>query len=250
MPDFTSTDLKGSRFADVNLADTRFRSVLLTGATIRGAYAERLEIDGQIDQLFVNGIEVMPLVEAELNRLDPDRVKMRPTDAEGFREAWEILERRWMETVERARRLRPEQVHERVDDEWSIVETLRHLVFATDAWVLRAMLGDPSPWHPLDLPFDEMPAAPGVPWDREARPSLDEVLDLRADRQATVRQVLADLTDDRLAEMTEPVEGPGWPPAQSFPVGECLTVVLSEEWEHRRYAERDLDALTDQGRTA
>ena len=80
-------------------------------------------------------------------------------------------------------------------------------------------------------------------------PSLDEVLALRADRQATVRQVLADLTDERLAEMTEPVEGPGWPPAQSFPVSECLIVVLSEEWEHRRYAERDLDALTGQGRT-
>ena len=107
----------------------------------------------------------------------------------------------------------------------------------------RALLGDPAPWDPLDLPFDEMPAAPRVPWDRDARPSLDEVLALRADRQATVRRVFADLTDERLDEMTEPVEGPaGRRP--DFPVRECLTVVLSEEWEHRRYAERDLDALT------
>jgi hypothetical protein len=203
-----------------------------------------MEIDGPIQQLVVNGVDVMPLVEAELNRRDPDRVKMRPEDADGFREAWDILERRWAATVERARALPPELLHAGVDEEWSFIQTLRHLAFATDAWVGRALLGDPAPWDPLDLPFDEMPAGPGVPWDRDVRPSLDEVLALRADRQATVRKVLEDLTDERLDEVTEPVEGPGWPPPQSFPVRECLTVVLSEEWEHRRYAERDLDVLT------
>jgi hypothetical protein len=26
---------------------------------------------------------------------------------------------------------------------WSFIETLRHLVFATDSWIRRAMLGDP-----------------------------------------------------------------------------------------------------------
>jgi hypothetical protein len=41
--------------------------------------------------------------------------------------------------------------------------------------------------------------------------------------------------------VTTPVEGPGWPPARAFAVGECLRVVLNEEWEHRLYAERDLD---------
>jgi hypothetical protein len=39
------------------------------------------------------------------------------------------------------------------------------------------------------------------------------------------------------------VDGPGWPPAVSFPVKECLLIVLNEEWEHRRYAERDLAIL-------
>jgi hypothetical protein len=37
--------------------------------------------------------------------------------------------------------------------------------FATDSWVGRAILGDPSPWNPLDLPWDEMPDVPGVPRD-------------------------------------------------------------------------------------
>ena len=93
----------------------------------------------------------------------------------------------------------PDLLHERVDDEWSFIETLRHLVFATDAWVSRAILGQPSPWDPLGLPHDEMPDEPGVPWDEDARPSLDQVLALRADRMATVRRVLAGLTDAELA---------------------------------------------------
>jgi hypothetical protein len=60
---------------------------------------------------------------------------------------------------------------------------------------------------------------------------------------ATVRRVVDGLTDESLAVDTVPVEGPGWPPPESFPVRECLLIVLNEEWEHRRYAERDLAAL-------
>ena len=102
--------------------------------------------------LRINGVDVVPLVEAELDRRYPDRAKMRPADAAGFREAWDILERLWQQTVGRARRMAPELLHERVDGEWSFIETLRHLVFATDAWVNRAHPGEPSPWDPLDLP--------------------------------------------------------------------------------------------------
>jgi hypothetical protein len=93
-----------------------------------------------------------------------------------------------------------------------------HLVFATDARVKRAILGEPSPWHPLDLPHDEMPDEPSVPRDRGARPSLDEVLALRADHMATVRQVIAGLTDEKLAGLTEPVTEPGYPEPESFAV--------------------------------
>jgi uncharacterized damage-inducible protein DinB len=169
---------------------------------------------------------------------------MRPTDPAGFREAWNTLERLWDGTVDRARRLSAEQLHESVDGEWSFIETLRHLVFATDSWIRRAILGDPSPWHPLDLPWDEMSDMPGVvPRDRDARPSLDEVLELRRDRMATVRAVVEGLSDESLDGDTIPVDAPGWPQPQSYPARECLLIILNEEWEHRLYAERDLGAL-------
>jgi hypothetical protein len=253
MAEFIDRDLRESRFDRVDLSEsefwasdltgTRFRGVALTGVVMRGVELVDVDIHGEIVNVTINGVDIAPLVTAELDRRYPDRVKMRPQDPAGFREAWDILERLWHDTVARAQRLDPLLLHESVDGEWSFIETLRHLTFATDAWVRRAIHGDPSPWHPLGLPWDEMPDTPGVPRDRDVRPSLDEVLELRRDRMRTVRDVVDGLTDESLAADTEPVEGPGWPPARRYPILECLQIVLNEEWEHRLYAERDLDAL-------
>jgi hypothetical protein len=249
MVEFIERDLTGSRFKIVDLSGSRFSDLNLSGALVRGAYADRLELDGDFESLVVNGVEVMPFVMAEMDRLDPERPLMRPVDADGFRVAWPIVEQRWAETDERARRLPPELLHERVDDEWSFIETLRHLVFATDAWVLRALLGDPAPYAALGLPHSEMDDPSGtVPRDLEARPGLDEVLALRADRMARVRRFVADLTDEQLAATTEPVLEPGYPEPESYPVRRCIGAVLSEEWEHRRFAERDLTALEARSR--
>ena len=263
MADFIDADLTGSRFQRVDLTDARFDAVDLTGAEIRmaslvgtsfravemdrvvmrGVELVDVDIHGEIGSVRINGVDIGGLVEAELNRRYPERAKMRPTDPAGFGEAWDVVERLWADTVERARRLDPALLHQSVDGEWSFTETMRHLVFATDAWVRRAILGDPAPWDPLDLPWDEMPDTPGVPRDRDARPSLDVVLELRRDRMTTVREVVDNLTDESLDGHTEAVEGPGWPEPRSYPVRECLLIVLNEEWEHRLYAERDLDAL-------
>jgi hypothetical protein len=35
---------------------------------------------------------------------------------------------------------------------------------------------------------------------------------------------------------------------ENFPVKECLCIVLNEEWQHRLYAERDLDTLRSAAR--
>lgn len=240
--------MAGARFRFVDLTGARFDQVNLRGAVMRGAELVDVDIDGQVWNLTINGVNVAPLIEAELDRRDPDRRKMRPTDPAGFREAWSILERRWEDTVARARRLDHELLHESVDGEWSFIQTLRHLVYATDCWIRRVMLGDPEPWHPLDLPFDEIAGEAGFPADREARPSLDEVLALREDRMATVREVLDNLTEEQLASHTTPVDGPGWPPPDRYAVRDCLLTILSEEWQHRLYAERDLDVLESRTR--
>lgn len=239
---------QGLTVAGVALTDGQVQDVVVTRGNLwrvrmRGVWIGEVEIDGDIAGLRVNGVDVGPLVEAELDRRHPQRALMRPADVAGFRTAWDVLESLWAGTVERARALPPDLLHERVDGEWSFVQTLRHLLYATDIWVRRPILGEALPWHPLSLPFDGLAQDPAVPCDPDARPGLDEVLALRADRRASVRAVLEGLTEESLAGSTEPVEGPGFPGPGRFPVAKCLRTVLDEEWQHRLYAERDLDVL-------
>ena len=260
--DFTGQDLAGSSFRRVNLSGSRFREVHLTDSVlhdvdlsrtrVRAAYLDGvrmtgvevpdLEIYGELGRLVVNGVDVVPLVEAELNRRMPERAQMSPTDVAGLREAFATLDRLWAGTVEKARALPPEALHEQVDEEWSFIETLRHLGFAHACWVGGVVLADPSPWHPLDLPWDEAPVVDGVPWDRDVRPSLDEVLELRAQRRATVQAVLDGLDDAGLRREVRSAT-PFLTDAEHLDVAQCLKVVINEEWEHRLYAERDLTVL-------
>lgn len=235
-------DLTGARLRSVDLSGADFRAVDLHDVRIRGSELLNVRIDAELDNVVINGVDVGPLIEAELDRRDPERALMRPDDPAGFQQAWSVLARRWDETVERARTFPPAALHEGVDDEWSFIQTLRHLGFASAAWVGRMVLGNPAPWHPLDLPWDEAPGWDGIPWDRDARSDLDEVLELRRQRQSMVRDVIDRLTPEQLESTVTRTE-PGWPRLEDFPLKQCLLIVLNEEWHHHLYAERDLTVL-------
>jgi uncharacterized damage-inducible protein DinB len=265
--EFKDQDLEGSRFERVNLSEThfedlllrkarftrvdldgaRFHNLVMQGVRITGAWAPDLVIEAELGgSLSVNGVDVVPYIDEVLNARHPGRATVfavRDGDADAFRAAWAVDQEAWVTTVQRARRLPEEKLHERVDGEWSFIQTMRHLVFATDSWIRRAMLGDPWPYDALGLPFDEMDVIEGMPNDVEARPSLDEVLALRADRMETVSKVLADLTDEQLEGTTEPVPQPGYPESEAFPVRRCLGAIVIEEWEHNMFANRDLAVL-------
>ena len=234
--------LTDARFHDVDLTGARFNLVDLTGVSIRGAAVVNVDISGEIDNVRVNGVDVVPLVEAELNRRYPDRPKMRPTTAGGYRDAWDVVERLWGETVERARALPPEMLHQRVDDEWSFIETQRHLLHASDKWLGNPVLEEDEPYHPLGFgPGGDPDGVPGITVD--ADPSLEEILTPRLARMATMRTFVAGVTDadlDRLCTR-KPI---GNDPDADYTVRRCLKVVLAEEAEHHRYAVRDLAAIT------
>ena len=156
---FRDVSLEDATFTGVNLAGARIRSAWLDGVRLTGVEVPDLEIHGELRRLVVNGVDVVAFVEAELDRRMPERPLMRPTDTAGFREAFAVLDRLWGGTVEAARALPPALLHECVDGEWSFTETVRHLGFAHACWVGGVVLADPDPWHPLDLPWDEAPAA-------------------------------------------------------------------------------------------
>jgi hypothetical protein len=234
---------QGARFVDVDMTGAVFREVNLTDVRMRGVYLSNTDIDGAIEGLRVNGVDIGPLVEAELDRLHPERTKLRPADAAGARGAWAILEALWAPTMVRAAALTDEQVHRSVDDEWSFVDTLRHLVFAMDSWFGNAVLGQERPFHRWAMPFRCDVDFSGIGLDLDARPSLAEIARVRAERSAQLRSYLDTLTDEEYHRVREPGASLPWRPLRPGPASDCLQVIFNEEWAHHRFATRDLDII-------
>lgn len=188
----------------------------------------------------VNGVDVVPFVEAELNRRFPGRADRRAGDPDGLRAAWAGLERTWAATLDRVAEMPAGTVDVSVGGEWSFAQTLRHLVMATDAWLGGPILGIDQAFHPIGQPNAEYETdGNDMTVFTTVTPSYAEVLDVRAGRVAMVRDFLATVTSDELAAARR---NP-WDPGHQETTLSCLHVILEEEWEHHRYAVRDLDVI-------
>jgi hypothetical protein len=243
--DGTNAAHRGARFTVADLTGARFVDCDLTGVRVVDSWLVGVDLSGYVDGLVVNGVDVTAYVAAELDRRHPERVALRGLrTAEDFRALWATVERLWSDTMARARRLPETALWQRVDEEWSFVETLRHLVYITDSWASRTILDEPRPFHPLALPQTAYAPADAAALGMclDARPSLDDVLVARAERMAVVRAIVDRLTDDELGRVCGRLPAPGYPD-EVRTVGDCLGVVLEEECEHHRFAVRDLTAL-------
>jgi hypothetical protein len=245
---FRDQDLTEALFHDVDLSRATFREGDLSGARMLGVVAIGLEIDGLVKDLVVNGVEVTGYVEAELDRRHPERLLLRSDEPALLREAWSWLSRHWDETAARVAALPEADQHRGVDDEWSAVETMRHLVFVTDSWFTRAVLGRAGAFHATGLASGFVPHQPEMGLDPTASPSLDEVLEVRLRQRTEVSDFLATVTRDDLAQRGWNATEPGWPldPTERT-ILECLHTLLNEEWAHRCFCERDLDRLAAAG---
>ena len=240
-----SDDLQGAEFIDADLRGARFVEADLSGVVMRGVQVEGADIDAPWlfdgeSFLRVNGVDVIPFVEAELNRRFPGRADRRAGDPDGLRTAWAALESTWSATLERVAVMPAATVDVSVRGEWSFAQTLRHLVLATDMWLGRAILEVEQPFHPVGLVCAST-EADGFDMSifAMAAPSYSEVLEARADRVAMVREFLASVSSGELAATRK---NPHDPQHQETTLS-CLHVILEEEWEHHRYAVRDLDAI-------
>jgi hypothetical protein len=237
------TDLRGAEIGGADLRGAWLREVDLSSAHIRGADLTGTEIDGEINGLTIHGIEVAPLVEAELDRRHPERAVLRAHDADAFRAGWAGLEAMWEPTIARVTAMPAGTVDLSVDREWSFAQTLRHLVFATDVWLGDAIQDREQPYHRYGEPYSGWrDRASEVGIEVDAHPPYQDVLEMRSDRVGMVRDYLTSVTDDQLAEG-------GHQPffvSHPFTVRDCLRIIVNEEWHHHRYAVRDLDAITAQ----
>jgi hypothetical protein len=246
MATFTRSDeLQGAEFVDADLRGARFVRADLSGVVMRGVEVAGADIDAPWlfdgdGNLRVNGVDVGGYVEAELNRRFPGRAERRAGSPASLRAAWDSLQRTWSGTVDRVAAMPAGTADVSVDGEWSFAQTLRHLVMATDMWLGRGVLELAQPFHPLGQ-VDSGTERDGLDMSVFATetPTYAKVLEARAGRVAMVRDFLSTVTPEELAAVRKNPHAPQHPETTLS----CLHVILEEEWEHHRYAVRDLDVI-------
>lgn len=231
--DVRHRDLTGARFTDCDFTDVVLRGV---DATRMDVDAPWLEFGGGF---LVNGVDVTAYVVAELDRRFPGREQRAAGSPARLRAAWAALEGAWAPVMERVATMPHGAVDVQVAGEWSFSQTLRHLVLATDMWLGKPVLGLDQPFHPLGLLHDGGERDHDTSVFTAGTPTYEEVLAARAERVAMVRDYLADVTHEVLAEGRP---NPHDPEVEET-VRSCLQTILEEEWEHLRFAVRDLDAI-------
>ena len=201
--------------------------------------------DASTGEASTGNVDVTALRAAEQDRRHPERVQLRRMETgSDYRAMWGTIERLWSDTAAQVQRLPPTALHERVGDEWSFVETMRHLIFITDSWVSRTIRDEPTPYHPFGLPETAYTRADAASLgiDPAARPTFAEVMTVRTGRMALVRDVVEGLTETELERICTRSPAPGYP-AEPRTVGDCLAVVMTEETEHHCFAVCDLAVL-------
>ncbi len=250
--DYAQTDrFCGARIHLCDITGLEIRDCEVSGLKIVDCYGSDVHLAGDFKRLVVNDVDVTAYVENELDRQHPARTLARnATSPDDYRAAWDVIEAQWEATLDRARLLPEALLHERVDGEWSLVETQRHLLFASDAWLGNSVLEEEAPYHPLGFPAGGMPPddSAKLGLTLEVSPALGEVLAPRVLRMATMRRFVDGLTEAELNRTCG--RKPADPyPDQEYMVGRCLRVILREEAEHHRYAVRDLAVLEPAERT-
>ena len=142
-------------------------------------------------------------------------------------------------TIDRAAALTEEQLQQRVDGEWSTVESLRHLVLVVDVWLSRNILGERDPFHPIALPPSFMPPKlfPESSIDPDARPSFGDAVEVVRGRWSSLATYVDALTPE---ELGRPIE------AHAGTVGGALSVIFHELAAHDHFMNRDIDTLVAQ----
>src|SRR5436309_4161169 len=193
-------DLAGAVFWGADLSGARFRDVNLTGVRISHCWLVDVEIDSVVDSVVINGVDVTAYVN-ERDPWYPLRSMLTPSTVVGMREGWAALEDEWAKTIAEAESLPADRLDQSVNDEWSFVQTLRHVVFAMDKWFTAPILGEP--FHPMGLPNSgsvDFPW-PGLAYD--LTPSVAEALAVRADRATRFRGYLASVA---ATDFTRPID--------------------------------------------
>lgn len=234
--EFEDRDLSESVFWGVSLRASMFRDVDLSDSTMFHVNVKNVSMDGVIERLVVNGVDVTDHVNGQ-DRWFPLRTMLEPRTAEACRDAWTRVSTEWNGLIERAAGMPGAALLESVNGEWSFRDTLRHLVFVRDKWFVGPLLGR-TQFTAFGLPNTGSRdfGWPGL--DLRLDPSVDEVLAHRNRQNTEFAEWLRSLDVASLPAESHVLEN------GTVPTLMCLHAVFEEEFEHLRYAIRDLDLLT------
>ena len=234
--EFADRDLSESVFWGVNLQNTLFRDADLSGSTFFHTQWTGVEIDGVVERLVVNGVDVTDFVNQH-DRWYPLRTQLSPESAEGIRRAWVTLRVEWAKLLAEVDELDADVALESVNGEWSLRDTLRHLIFAIEKWFTVPVLGATS-FTSCALPNK---GSQGLEWpglNLADAPAFEQAREAWAHTADQFGAYVAALDLAALPDTVEVMEN------GTVPSLVCFHVVLEESFEHLRYARRDLAALT------
>ncbi len=240
---FENQDLAAATFHNVNLHRATFTDVNLGGATIRDANLKDMTIrEANIDGLTIFDLRIDHLIEAELDRRDPERLRLRMVDVYNPDNVRQIMSRlddlratfyAQLRAIDHATLIKRPQ-----EDEWSILEIVRHLLFVEDMYITWWTLQSETPLNDLGLRptfLDNHPRFTNV--GSQPSQDLETVLTAWTNIHQQTQTFLATITPNQLQRDTSDVDfGYGT-------VGNILQGLANHDLHHIREAERLIERL-------
>lgn len=240
--EFRHLNLSGAVFDVVNLGGASFNNVNLSGMKIRDANLSNTIIeDAYIAGLTVMGIEIAPLIEAELDRREPERARLRidirdPDEVKAFI-GWLDAECAAFKTFLRA--TSPAQLRRRpAENEWNALEVVRHMLFVEDVYINHFIMNHDKPYIKMGmLPEHLRGNSAYQDVGTEAVDDLEVILAKWDTVHADTLTYVADLNADKLRQQTTDGEGRHQTP------GAVLQLLARHDLRHIRQAEKALATL-------
>ncbi len=165
----------------------------------------------------------------------PPPIQRIPADVDAARTSFGSVTDVLDATIARSSTFTDAERHQRVNDEWSTVESLQHLVFVIDVWLGRTINGESDPFHPIGLPPHFVPRTlPGSSIDPDADPTFEEACEALRGRLAKLGAFVESLTPGEMARAIG---------THAETVAGGLGVIFDELTYHNAFINRDLDAI-------
>lgn len=243
---FNMVNMPDSIFSNTGLNNSVFKCSNLENSVITDTFLKNMKISFCLyDGLTIDGIEVLPLVEAEKDRLDPERIRLRiknPFDPDEVKKVMHHLD----EMRDGFYSFLRSTPHERLVkkpkgiDRWSALEHVRHLVFAEDLYLNHRLLNNYIPYNPIGMIPDFLKNDPSF-YEVGSKPTedLEEVLSVWSSIHEEMKKYIMHITPELLKSELD--INPGSP--EKVTVGYIIQMLPPHVLLHIRMAEKAIEEV-------